>query len=351
MFKKLLNAAVIMLLVSIPVTFVSAQPRAHVFRMDNHRDQGWLGVMIEDVSQRLKDRKKLSVDAGAYVTDVTEDSPAEKAGIKEGDVIVKFDDKRIDESSDLSKAVQRTKPKTEVKIEIVRNDEHKTLTATLARERGSAASAYSFRFNDGNWPRMPRMPRIANNFHFSFGNEMYGIEAQDLNDQLAQYFEVPGNHGVLVARVEKGGDGEKAGLKAGDVITKANGNTVRDLEDLREELSESKDNKVPLDVIRKGKSLTITMNLSREDDDSMDEEDDDDASFNLMIPNGCQPHADVLLQSQKDHKQIMDELKDYLLSLRRQLQERIESVSRTLRTSIMSIVDRSERRIQTPTLA
>ena len=354
MVSRFLNAAIIMLLMSIPATFVTAQSGSHVFRIDRHRDQGWLGVMIEDVTKRLKEKKKLSVDAGAYVTDVTEDSPADKAGIKEEDVIVSFDGKRIDESDDLSNAVHRTKPKAEVKIGIVRDGEQKTLTATIARER--APRAYSFQFNDGNTfstpriPRMPRAPMMPKHFHFSFGNELYGIEGQDLNEQLAEYFEVPGKHGVLVARVEKGGDADKAGVKAGDVITKANGNAVRDFDDLREELSESKDNKVSLDVIRKGKTLSLTMLLSREDDDSMDD-DDDDASFNLMTPNDCPLHTDAVVQAQKFHKQIYDEVKEYVVGFGRQLQERLEAFTRTLKTSIMNLVERTDHTAQAPALA
>ena len=93
----------------------AAQHSARTYVFDRMGERGHLGVSVEDVTPKLKERKHLSVDEGAYVKDVVEDSPAEKAGVQEGDVIVKLNDRTIEDSDDLIRAVGRSKVKTDIK--------------------------------------------------------------------------------------------------------------------------------------------------------------------------------------------------------------------------------------------
>ena len=279
------------LLVAAAVVVGCAHPQQHrsgsgtIVLRDGSSQRAWLGVQLEDVTSRLKDRKSLSVERGAYVQDVVEESPAEKAGIEPGDVIVKFDGSTIDDSNDLMKAVKKTQPKTEVKVDVMRKTERKTLAVTLGRQH--ASRSYSYNFNMPSIPRIPAMPRIPGRpfaFHMSMRDDLSGLDVEKLSNQLADYFDVPG--GMLVTSVEHGSDADHAGFKAGDIITKVDGHSVRDLDDLVEGINDAKDSTAACEVKRKGSMLTLRMPAGGDDrDDDGDEDDDASSSGSLRMPD------------------------------------------------------------------
>lgn len=296
--------------------------QAHMYRFSSSDRGAWLGVMVQDVTKNLKDKKDLTVAKGAYVSEVIEDSPAEKAKIREGDVIVKFEGRDIDDGEDLTTAVRNAKPRTEVKIDIVRKADHLTLTATLARDQRSYA--YSFRM-----PRMPRMPKPgrAGVHLFSSSADLNGLEVQDLNRQLADYFEVPDRHGVLVTSVEKSSTADQAGFKAGDVIVKFGGSEVRGVDDLSEAIDDmKKSDDVPCNVVRKGKPLTLKWHVEPNDDG--DWEDDDDTSWNSVAPEGHR-----LPESLRDHHDF-DKLKENLERMQLEFKARFHDVKTRLSEAI-----------------
>ena len=91
-----------------------------------------------------------------------------------------------------------------------------------------------------------------------------GINAEDVSGQLGAYFGAPGNSGVLVREVRSGTPADKAGLKAGDVIIKVDGNPVKSLSELRDQLRDKDDQKaVSLGVLRKGSELNIPVEIER----------------------------------------------------------------------------------------
>lgn len=290
--------------------------------------QGRLGVSIQDVTKELKDRRHLSVDEGAYVTSVEEESPADKADIREGDVIVKFGSDKVEDTGDLMRAVRKAKPKTEVTIEVVRKGEHKVLTATITRPRGSTSYSYSF----GNRP-FTTLPRIPHSLHAFSMSEFQGLQVEEMTKQLAEYFEVPGNKGVLVTEVESGSPAEKAGFKAGDIVMKAGGNTVRRIDDLREELSDRTDSGVAVDVLRKGKPVTLTLKPEAEDDS---ERDEDDTSLRLdleRLHEATAAHAhDYHEMAQRTVRAIREAVRRVQSELREELQGIRRDVRNRLRT-------------------
>ncbi len=157
MLTKYAAAGLLAVLMIAVVTLGCGQTMSRTYVYKNSSRQGWLGVELQDVDSHLKAKKHLDVDEGAYVSGVVDESPAQKAGIEEGDVITKFDGKTIDDSEDLMNAVRRVKPKTEVKIDVVRGKDRKTLTATIGKN--SEPRSYSFNFNDGEvTPRIPNGP-------------------------------------------------------------------------------------------------------------------------------------------------------------------------------------------------
>jgi S1-C subfamily serine protease len=260
---KLLAAACVSVLVLL-VTGIGCAQAVHV---DRSRSQGWLGVEIRDVSRDLKEDENLTVDNGAYVDRVVDDSPADKAGIKEGDVIVKIGDAAIDDASDCTRAVRKLKPHTDVRIEVARKGERKTITATIGRNSSSMAYSYSI----PSITSMPRVPSAPRAFSFSFGNSVDGLEGEELTRQLGEFFNVPDGHGILVKNVERHSDASKAGFRAGDIIVKVDKHSVRSMGEMSEEIRDASKDSVAVEVLRKGATVTLWLPVdhdSRGDDDS-----------------------------------------------------------------------------------
>lgn len=211
--------------------------------------QGWLGVSIQDVTPKLARDKGLKVKEGAYINEIVEESPAEDAGLKTGDVVIDFNGKKVEIAEDLTENVRATAPDTKVNMKVSRSGETKTITVTIGKNKSTPLMAFS----------IPRSPRILMNM---FGG-IEGMELLDLNKQLAEYFEAPNNRGVLVKDVKRKSNAEKAGFKAGDVITKAGKETVFDSDEIREVLSDlSAGDSVEFEVIRKGKKSNLKLEIS-----------------------------------------------------------------------------------------
>ncbi|OGU43626.1 MAG: hypothetical protein A3G43_00100 [Ignavibacteria bacterium RIFCSPLOWO2_12_FULL_56_21] len=208
--------------------------------------RGWLGVSIQDVTERIVKKYKLPSDEGAFVANVSEDSPADSAGVREGDVIVTLGGKSVYDADDLTKLVQRTAPGTKSELVVVRDGARKTLSVTLGRQKNFMGS---FAITA---PHIPRMRMFV-------GHGMLGLEVQTLNEQLGAYFGAPNKEGVLIQSVEEESAGAKAGLQAGDVIVRIGKREVTDIDDIRKELSKRDDgDKVEIEVIRKGSRKTVT---------------------------------------------------------------------------------------------
>lgn len=335
MNKILSRVIVSVILIASAITIGCArQDHTGVYIVKERKQHAWLGVQLQDVSARLKEREGLATDEGAYVSEVIDDSPAEKAGLKEGDVIVKFDGTPITDSDDLTTAVHKTPPKSEVKVEVLRKAEKKTLTVTLGKQR--APEAYSYHFEMPSMPRMQRMPRMPRmpqfRMHVFTSDESYGLEVQPLNKQLGEYFDVPSGKGLLISEVEEDSKAEKAGFKAGDVITKINGHTVRDVDDFHEELSDTKDSSATFDVMRKGKSMSLSMKIRNGDDD---DEDDDDYSANSCTPSQIQVHVATVPASHATwFREQLNVIQDKIVSIGELVLNKIQQFEERIRQSL-----------------
>lgn len=209
--------------------------------------KGYLGVNIEKMS--LGDKEEFGVKFGVLVTKVTTGEAAEKAGIKKYDVIQYFNGEKMHRPDDLVEAVRENKPGTQVKIKLVRDGKDKELTVTLG-ELKFKAHAFKWKDKDGK------------EFHFFSGRAFLGVHLQDLNKDLAEYFGVKENEGVLVLKVSEDTPAEKAGLKAGDVIVKFNDKKISNAGDVSEILADlEKGDKADIQIIRHKKTKTITAEL------------------------------------------------------------------------------------------
>lgn len=232
-----------------------------------------IGVRIRDLERDDLAKAKLQQPGGVLIDDVNEDSPAAKAGLRRGDVVVEFDGERVRSARHFSRLVQETPDGRTVQAVVVRDGTRTSLEVTPTAggemhgrdivmhmpdierqvERGMRALPRHFAFDldwDGAYPGARVWPRGR-----------LGAQLAPLTDQLAEYFGA--KDGVLVSSVDADSAAAKAGLKAGDVITTVNGRTVNDPGDVSEEIGDAEEAEtIELGVVRDGKPMTIKAQLS-----------------------------------------------------------------------------------------
>ena len=219
-----------------------------------------LGVILDEVTPEKAQELKLPAVAGAIVTSVEANSPAAKAGLEKGDVIVEFDGIRVRSSAELRRLIHETPPGRTVAIKVKHGGQDRTVSAKL----GAPANWHSN-------PTVPGMfipPMNLPDFDFSKSpaRASLGISGDDLTSQLAQFFGVKQGKGVLVREVMLGSAAEKAGLKAGDVIVQVDGKAVSDVDDLRAALNENftdHTRKVNLTFVRDHHEQSVNVELTR----------------------------------------------------------------------------------------
>ena len=229
---------------------------------------GWLGVDIGEVTPEKAKDLKLSAVRGVIVDGVEPDSPAAKAGIKEKDVITQYDGQPVEGAVQFRRLIRETPPGRSVTLEISRGGSLQSISVELGdrtdvyvrRMKGKMrdfGGAYSFSMP--NVEELPDIPEVMDP-----RTPVLGINAEDLTSQLGSYFGAPNNAGILVREVRPGTPADKAGLKAGDVITKVEGKEVRNLADLRVQLREkSNQASVNMSVLRKGSEIAVTVPIEK----------------------------------------------------------------------------------------
>lgn len=291
------------------VTFISSGSR------------GWLGVAVDDVTSRLARKKELSVEEGAYVNSVEDESPAADAGIEKGDVIIEFDGAKITDSEDLIAAVRRTKPGTEVSIVVMRGSQRKILKATIERRR--EPRVLSFRM-----PSIPPVPRI-DRFGFSRSAVLQGLRVETLNKQLGEYFGAPNGKGVLVKSVRRESEAEKAGFKAGDVIVKVGKYAIADIEELFDAFDSFEEGeKADVEILRKGATQRLTLTIKQRDWDvsSFHFNGDGDIVIDLCQPDDRWQLRDEADRLKREMERLKDDLKDRIIELKERIGRDIDQI-------------------------
>jgi len=217
---------------------------------DNH---AMLGVTTE------------ATDQGAKINDITKESAAEKMGLKEGDIITKVDDKKIENPDDLSAAIKAHKPGDKVAVTYLRDKKEQKATTELTKWKGMTG-VYNFKMDpsDMNMKLREVMPRIqgtpdvrapyGQNFTWSGGTPKLGLSVQDTDD----------GKGVKVIDVDEESNAAKAGVKEDDVITEADGKTINSTDDMVKTIKESKDKvSIMLKLQRAGKTQNIEVKMPR----------------------------------------------------------------------------------------
>ena len=209
--------------------------------------KGYLGVSIEKMSPG--DKEEFGVKFGVLVTKATKGEAAEKAGIKKYDVIQYFNGEKMRRPGDLMGIVRENKPGSQAKIKLVRDGKEKEFTVTLGELK---FKSHSFKWKD----------KDGKKFLFVSGRAFLGVHLQDLNKDLAEYFGVKEDGGVLILKVSADTPAEKAGLKAGDVIVKFNDKNISNAGDVTKILADlKKGDKVDIQIIRHKNKKTVKAEL------------------------------------------------------------------------------------------
>jgi serine protease Do len=229
----------------------------------------WLGVETHEVTADKAKELKLSAERGVVLGKIVPDSPAAKAGLKENDVVTEINGQRVEGAAQFRRMVHEIPAGRSIQLTVWRDGRTQTISATLGKSEERRHSmkmvapmpgTFSFRM-----PEMPEIPSMEWNGGMLFGGQpRLGIDAEDLSGQLGAFFGAPDGEGILVRDVNSGSPAEKAGVKAGDVITSLNGARIRSVGELREKLSAKRDDKdrtVKLGVLRNKSEVSLTVEL------------------------------------------------------------------------------------------
>jgi len=238
-----------------------------------------IGVTIRDVEDADAKASKLAAPTGVIIEEVADDSPASKAGLKKGDVVLEFDGERVRGVRHFTRLVQETPAGRKVQTSVMRDGQKLNVTIEPRASGGFSYFGDDDRMSvlrdlaDG-WrvdipkpapappaaPKPPAPPAFPafpdfDTFVWRSGNGL-GISVGDLSDQLAQYFGT--KDGVLVTSVTDNSAAAKAGIKAGDVLTSLNGRDVTSPSDLRRRIQELKDgDEFTVGIVRDKKATTL----------------------------------------------------------------------------------------------
>jgi serine protease Do len=190
---------------------------------------GYLGVYIQDITPELATSFGLKEAKGVLVSDVTADSPAKKAGVNKGDVILEYDGKQVEEKGQLTKMVGRTSIGKKVKLVVLRDKEQKTLWVTIGELSEKQATAAA--------PKPEETDR-------------WGIKVQDISPDMAAHLGLPSNAGVVIAEVDPGSPAGEENLQPGDVIIEVEHNSIKGLADFRKYIESYKKQKTLLLTVR-----------------------------------------------------------------------------------------------------
>ena len=218
---------------------------------DGKVTRGYLGVMIQPVTLDLAKEFKLADNTGALVGEVTKDSPAEKAGLKEGDVIIEFNGRKVTDSRHLRLMVSQTAPGTKATLKVFRDGEEQTRTAKLG-ELPAEGLAKAGGGGGRSWGGSGK------------GDALRGTEVADLDARTRRQFDIPSTvRGAVITAVEPDSAAAEAGLRPGDVIVEINRRHVTSADDALEFNSQNKGDRLLLRVWRDGGSRFAVIDVAK----------------------------------------------------------------------------------------
>jgi serine protease Do len=297
--------------------------KTYVIDSKDKSDTAYLGVTMQELDSDLRDGLDLKVKNGVLINSVFEDSPAELAGIEDGDVIVEFNGKKVTTPDELRRYVQTEKIGDTVKVKVVRDNETKTIDVTLAERPAQLtqrrveifAPEHRMWFDKGkNW--------FVSAFD-SFHRGRLGVRVMDLNDDLGPYFDVEEGEGVLVLEVGDESVADEMGMKSGDVIVEVEDKEIGSVDELLEHMGDLEPGEeFGVTVLRKNKKVTLEGEL--------------DEGMREIYIKGHGKHADIRIPHIEKFKfsdDEMDAMRDEVKALQKEMEELKREMKKIKRSS------------------
>ena len=253
------------------------EPPDENFTFSLFTDGGYLGVYAENINRENMARYHLTSPRGVGITRVVPGSPAEKAGLRKDDVILRLDGENITSVRKLNRLVAEIAPDQSVKVAVSRGGAEQEVTATIAKRDNSSMAQDFFQLQPRVWKGNPNEFKnfkwdfpMGEQFGLDFdkhgdftlmlsNSRRIGVSTIQLTKQLAEYFGIADGKGVLVTAVTEDSPAAKAGVKAGDVITAIDGEAVDSPGDLSRAINRKKEGDVTLTVIRNRSQQTFRL--------------------------------------------------------------------------------------------
>ena len=190
--------------------------------------RGYLGVLIQKVTPEIAESLGMEKASGALVANVSKDGPADKAGVKVGDVIVEFDGKEIKDSGDLPILVARTQVDKKARLKVLRDKKEVVLTVAVGELKDEEVVATA-----------PEKGEL-------------GLTVQRLTPQMAESLGLEKSEGVVVTAVEPGSAADEAGIRRGDVILEVDRKAIRNLDEYKKAIAGTRKGRGVLFLVRRG---------------------------------------------------------------------------------------------------
>ena len=220
---------------AIPIDY--AMDVADQLKENGYVARGWLGVSIQEITSELAEALEMEVPKGALISQIIEDSPAEKSGLKEEDVILFFDGEEIFYSSDLPLTVGAIRPGSEVNAMVLRDGKKKTIQVTVGE--------------------LPKDPAVAFN---NTQQNILGIVVENQNNDNQRSF----IEGVVVTSVDPEGVAYRSGIRRGDIIYSLGRVKITNVSEFRDVLSDiDKERNSTIGIARNGNKRILSLNLSK----------------------------------------------------------------------------------------
>jgi membrane-associated protease RseP (regulator of RpoE activity) len=255
---------------------ISGNGQGDAFAFSAEGSGAYLGVRLEEETEHP--------EGGARVTYVADGSPADEAGLQEGDIIVGFNGEIVRGPVAVTKRIHAAEPGDSVELRVVRDGRERTLEAELSQRKGLF---YSFDADDegvewrgqladamelldekvGSGSYNVPVPRVDTSLWFNWSKPKLGVELVETTVELREHLGGGDDEGVLVSKVLDGTPAERGGIRVGDLILSVDGESVSSVDELREALADKQGESFPVRVAREGRVVTIDVKIPEPDRD------------------------------------------------------------------------------------
>lgn len=299
--------------------------------------RGWLGVSISE-------NEKGQVE----IVDIRQDSPAELAGLKEGDIILKVEGQAVASSAMFVAAIRSRKPGQDIKLEVERKGKVQEVKVKL----GEYPEEEARRELELRYPRLfpplppevvpekvpeaPRAPELRWPTWPRWERRKYiGVYLEAINKELLEYFGVKEERGLLVTRVTKEGPADKAGIKVGDVIIRVDGMSVGSVDKLSEIIQDKKKgDRVKIELVRDKKTTTLEVEVAEEERERLSWD------FGLS-PEYWEEFSRQLERQYQQSREVYEKLNQEELEKMRKMGEELHELSKKLQEEQKKIYEKS----------